>query len=131
MANQSDRIESEPRGASRESGTMGDHDMSDFAQYPFQALQEVGRAGAGISEEIGSNSRNAFQVDGLTVDQDRISAALDHFRDAWEASLKKLGENIGGLGEISTQIGTMSAEFDGALAQALSPGGHAGASAAR
>ncbi len=105
--------------------------MSDFVQYPFQALQDVGRAVAGISERIASGSTNAFEVNGLGADQDRISAALDHFRQEWAASLKKLGENIGGLGDVSTQIGRMSGEFDGALSRALSPGGAAGTGGSR
>ncbi len=100
--------------------------MSDFVQYPFQALQDVGRAVAGISERIASGSTNAFEIGGLDFDQARIGAALDHFRSEWEASLQKLGENIGGFGAISTQLGAISASFDRELATSLNPGGQGG-----
>lgn len=102
--------------------------MTDFAQYPFQALQAVGSSLTTISEQISSQSKNAFEVLGLTPDQSRIDEALGHFRSEWEASLKKLGENIGGFGDTSTQIGTMSGQFDAELATALQPGGAPGAS---
>lgn len=96
--------------------------MTDFAQYPYQALQTVGSSLTTISEQISTQSKNAFEVLGFTPDQSRINDALGHFRSEWEASLKKLGENIGGFGETSTQIGTMSAEFDAQLATSLRPG---------
>ena len=96
--------------------------MSDFAQYPYETLQAVGSRLAMISDQISSKSRNAFEVDGMTPDQDRIGSALSSFRTEWEASLKKLGENIGGFGETSTQIGAMSGEFDAELARAMDPG---------
>ena len=96
--------------------------MSDFAQYPYEALQAVGSQLSNISEQISSKSRNAFEVAGFTPDQARINEAVSHFRSEWEASLRKLGENIGGFGDISTQIGTMSGQFDAALAKSLRPG---------
>ena len=96
--------------------------MSDYAQYPFQALETVGRDLADIRDRIGSKSTNAFEVHGLAADQARIGAALEHFRTEWEASVKKLAENIGGFGDLSAQIGAMSAQFDDELARSLSPG---------
>ncbi len=99
--------------------------MSEYAQYPYEALQSVGSNLGNISDQIGSKSKNAFEILGLTSDQDRINSALGHFRSEWEASVKKLGENIGGFGQTSTQIGTLAAETDTGLAQAMSPGGGA------
>lgn len=101
--------------------------MSDFAQYPYQALQAVGSNLTTISDQIGSKSKNAFEILGFTSDQDRINGALGHFRSEWEASVKKLGDNISGFGETSTQIGTMSAQFDEQLASSMNPGGAGGA----
>ena len=97
--------------------------MTDYAQYPYEALQAVGSNLTTISEQISSQSKNAFEVLGFTADQSRINDALGHFRSEWEASLNKLGENIGGFGDTSTQIGTMSGEFDAQLASSMNPGG--------
>ena len=97
--------------------------MSDYAQYPFQALETVGRELADIRDRIGSKSTTAFEVQGLAADQTQISAALDHFRSEWAPSVQKVAENIGGFGDLSTQIGAMSAQFDKELARSLSPGG--------
>ncbi len=102
--------------------------MTDFAQYPYEALQAVGSSLATISEQISTKSKNAFEVVGFTPDQSRIDEALGHFRSEWETSLTKLGENIGGFGDVSTQIGTMSGQFDATLATAMNPGGASGAS---
>lgn len=99
--------------------------MSDYAQYPYEALKSVGSNLANISDQIGSKSKNAFEISGLTSDQDRINSALGHFRSEWEASVKKLGDNIGGLGQTSTQIGTLAAATDTGLARAMNPGGGA------
>lgn len=100
--------------------------MTDFAQYPYAALQAVGTSLGTISEQIGSKSKNAFEVEGFTSDQSRINDALGDFRSEWEASVKKLGDNIGGFGETSTQIGTIAAQTDVELAKAMSPGGSGG-----
>ena len=100
--------------------------MSDYAQYPFQALETVGRDLADIRDRIGSKSTNAFEVHGLAADQARIGAALDHFRSEWAASVKKLAENIGGFGDLSVQIGAMSEQFDDDLARAMRPGARGG-----
>lgn len=97
--------------------------MSDFAQYPFEELQAVGRSLTAIAEQISGQSKLAFEVEGLTADQARIAEALGHFRSEWQASLNKLGENIGSFGDMSTQIGTMSGQFDAELATMLRPGG--------
>lgn len=97
--------------------------MTDFAQYPYEALQAVGSSLTTISEQISTQSKNAFEVLGFTPDQSRIDEALGHFRSEWEASLTKLGENIGGFGDTSTQIGTVSGQFDAALAASMKPGG--------
>lgn len=96
--------------------------MTDFAQYPYEALQAVGTGLTTISEQISTSSRNAFEVVGFTPDQSRIDEALGHFRTEWEASLNKLGENIGGFGDTSTQIGTMIGQFDATLAASMKPG---------
>lgn len=97
--------------------------MSDFAQYPFLTLQAVGSNLGEIAEQIGSGCRDAFEVSGLAADQARISAALDGFRSEWEASMTRLGDNIGGFGDTSTQIGGLSGQFDTELARSLSPDG--------
>jgi len=105
--------------------------MSEYAQYPYEALQAVDGNLAGISEQLGSKSKGAFEIIGFTQDQDRINSALGDFRSEWEQSVKKLGENIGGLGDISTQIGTMVAQFDAELAKSMNPGGARGSARAR
>ena len=97
-----------------------------FAQYPYAALQAVGTNLGGISEQIGSKSKGAFEILGFTEDQSRINDALGHFRSEWEASVKKLGENIGGFGDLSTQIGIIAAQTDEELARAMRPGGSGG-----
>jgi hypothetical protein len=105
------------------SGRRMDECMSDYAQYPFQALATVGRDLVEIRDRIGSEAKNAFEVHGLAADQARISSSLDHFRSEWAASVQKLAENVGGFGDLSVQIGATSAQFDDDLARSLSPGG--------
>jgi hypothetical protein len=96
--------------------------VTDFARYPYEVLQAVGSSLTTISEQISAKTRSAFEVLGFTPDQSRIDEALGHFRREWEASLNKLGENIGGFGDTSTQIGAMSGQFDAALAASMKPG---------
>jgi hypothetical protein len=122
--------ESSPRGTVKRA-IRGRKWMSDFAQYPYEALQAVGGNLTDISEQIGSKSRNAFEIIGFTSDQDRINSALDHFRSEWEASVKKLGDNIGGFGDTSTQIGTMAGQTDAELAEAMSQGRSGGSAGQR
>ncbi len=98
-------------------------DVTEFVQYPYEALQAVGSSLSSISDQVSTESRNAFEVTGFTPDQDRINGALDHFRSEWQASLVKLGENISGFGELSASIGSMSGQFDNQLASSMSPGG--------
>jgi len=100
--------------------------MSEFAQYPYQALQAVGSNLTGISDQLGSKAKDAFQIAGFTQDQDRINQALGDFQSEWEQSVNKLGENIGGFGDISNRIGTMAAQFDAELAKSMNPGGRGG-----
>ena len=100
--------------------------MSDFAQYPYEVLEAVGSQLTGISDQVSATSKNAFEIGGLTSDQARISEALDDFRHEWEASLTKLGENIGGFGDTSTQIGTLSGQFDNELGRSMRVGGAGG-----
>jgi hypothetical protein len=105
--------------------------MSDYAQYPYEALQAVGTNLADIADRIGSSSKDAFEIAGFTTDQDRINQALADFRDEWKESVQKLGENIGGFGDISRQIGTMTAEFDAELARSMRPAAGAAPGRAR
>ena len=97
--------------------------MSDFAQYPYELLVGVGTNLQTISDQIGKDSKNAFEIIGFTPDQDRINHALGDYREEWEQSIKKLGDNIGGFGQLSTQIGTMTQQFDAELGKTLRPGG--------
>jgi hypothetical protein len=100
--------------------------MSDFAQYPYEALEAVGSNLSAISEKLGDNTRSAFEIIGLSADQDRIYSALGNFQREWEASVTKLGENIGSFGDTSTQIGVMAGQFDAEVARSMSPGGSRG-----
>ncbi|MTD15257.1 hypothetical protein GIS00_15045 [Nakamurella sp. YIM 132087] len=96
--------------------------MTDYAKYPYATLQSLGSNLTGISETVSSSSKGSYDVSGLSGDQGDISNALGDFRDEWEASVDKLGESIGGYGELTTQIGDMSQGLDQALADAMNPG---------
>lgn len=96
-----------------------------YAHYPYERLQAVGTSLGMISDQVGSRSRGAAEVEGLTADQDRINAALGAFRDEWHESVKKLGESIRQFGILSGQIGAMAGGLDQALAAAMRVGGAA------
>jgi hypothetical protein len=99
--------------------------MTDYAQYPHEVLTALGGNLTTISDTLGSSSKGSYEIIGFTPDQSPINDALGDFKSEWDASVKKLGENIGDFGDLSKQIGQMAAETDQALAQAMSTGGSA------
>ena len=96
------------------------------AQYPHETLTQIGSKLTGIHQTLDSDDKGAKNVDGLSGDQNDINDKIGDFRDEWEASIKKLKENIGTLGTLSGNIGTMVAGFDSDLAKGLKPGGGSG-----
>jgi hypothetical protein len=97
--------------------------MTDYAQYPHEVLIALGGNLTDISDTLGSSSKGSYEIIGFTQDQAPINDALGDFKSEWDASVKKLGENIGDFGDLSKQIGQMAAQTDEALAQAMSTGG--------
>jgi hypothetical protein len=100
--------------------------MTDYAKYPYATLQQVGTKLTGISDTLGQSNKGAHDVDGLSDDQSRIRDAISGFRSEWEESVRKLRDNIGSLGDLSSQIGQMVGQFDAEVAKALRPGGGSG-----
>jgi len=94
-----------------------------YAKYPYATLLSVGGQLGTISEQLDSKDKGASSVDGLSGDQQSIADGIGDFRDEWGESIKKLKENIGNFGELSTQIGTMVASADTELAKAMSTSG--------
>jgi hypothetical protein len=91
---------------------------------PYTALVSIGLELAEISDNLAAGNGAAFDVGGLDDPaQSPIVGAIDDFRDEWQASVRRLGENIGTLGDISQQIGTTFQQFDDQIATALRPAG--------
>jgi hypothetical protein len=101
--------------------------MTDYAQYPTEVLITVGGNLNDISDTLSSSSKGAYEILGFSADQSPINDALGDFKSEWDASVKKLGENIGDFGDLSKQIGQMAADTDQALADAMHPGTTSGA----
>ena len=99
--------------------------MTAYAQYPVDELQTVGGNLKTIADKLNSSSRGADDVDGLAGDQSRIQDAVHGFRSEWKASVDKLKENIGTIGDVSQQIGQLAGSTDDQLAKAMSPGSQA------
>jgi hypothetical protein len=102
--------------------------MTPYAKYPYATLQSVGGKLTTISDSLSQSNKGASDVNGLSDDQHRIHDAINDYRDEWEQSVRKLGENIGNLGDLSTQVGQMVGQFDDAVAKAIKPGGDGGGS---
>lgn len=94
---------------------------------PYTDLVTVGTELKTVSDALSGDSRAAYDVDGLTdPDQNPIKDAISGFRDEWEASVKKLAENIGTFGVLSGQIGSTVGTFDQQTADAFKGGGGGG-----
>lgn len=96
--------------------------MTAYAKYPYATLLSVGGKLGTISDQLDTKDKGASDVNGLSGDQQSISDGIGDFRDEWGESIRKLKENIGGFGELSTQIGTMVGDADHELAKAMRPG---------
>lgn len=93
-----------------------------YAKYPHEVLTQIGTKLTGIQQALDSDDKGAKDVDGLSGDQSDINSHIGDFRDEWDASVKKLKENIGKLGDLSKSIGTMVSGFDQDVAKSLKPG---------
>jgi hypothetical protein len=96
--------------------------MTAYAKYPYATLLSVGKQLTTISDQLDSHDKGASTVHGLSDDQQAIADGIGDFRDEWGESIKKLQENIGTFGELSTQIGTMVGDADAELGKAMRPG---------
>lgn len=92
-----------------------------YAKYPFATLTGIGTKLTGIHQTLDSDDKGAKNVGGLSDDQGEINSKIGDFRDEWDASIKKLQENIGNLGSLSTGIGDMVEQFDTDISSALKP----------
>lgn len=92
-----------------------------YAKYPFATLTAIGTKLTGIHQTLDSDDKGAKNVGGLSDDQSEINGKIGDFRGEWDASIKKLQENIGHLGSLSTGIGTTVEQFDTDISTALKP----------
>ncbi len=90
--------------------------------YPYTKLVQIGGDLTDISQKLAADDGAAYDVAGLDDPaQHPIKDAIGDFREEWEASVRKLGKNIGSSGELSTQIGTTVGAFDQQVADGLRP----------
>lgn len=99
-----------------------------YAKYPFATLTSIGSKLTGVHDDLSKGDKGAKDVAGLSDDQSDINSHIGDFRGEWDASVKKLQENIGNFGSLSTGIGSMVEQFDGDVAKALKPQGGSGQS---
>jgi hypothetical protein len=92
-----------------------------YAKYPYATLTSIGQKLTGVHENLSQGDKGAKDVNGLSDDQAEINSRIGDFRGEWDASVKKLQENIGHFGSLSTGIGQMVEQFDTDVAQALKP----------
>lgn len=88
------------------------------AQYPYQTLQSVGSKLTGIQQNI-KDGKGVHVVNGLGADQGDISSSLGDFKDEWDQSARKIVENIGDSGKVTTQVAGMAQQTDDGLAKGL------------
>ncbi|NNG36307.1 hypothetical protein [Nakamurella aerolata] len=88
------------------------------AQYPYQTLQSVGTKLTGIQQNI-QKGKSAYNVNGLGSDQGDIVSTLGDFAGEWEQSARKIIENIGDSGKVTTQVAGMAQQTDDGLAKGL------------
>jgi hypothetical protein len=93
-----------------------------YAKYPHATLKSIGTKLTGVHSTLSEGDKGAKDVGGLTDDQSDINHHIGDFRGEWDASVKKLQENIGTFGTLSTNIGTMVEGFDADVAKAIKPG---------
>jgi hypothetical protein len=95
-----------------------------YVQFPYATLVSLGSNLQNISTKLAEKEHGASNCDGLgSDDQHRIQDAIDHFRDEWKTSLRKLNEDINNWGGLSKAIGDMVSQFDAEAAKALAPPG--------
>jgi hypothetical protein len=95
-----------------------------YVQYPYATLESLGTNLQNVSTRLTEKEHGASGCDGLGGgDQHRIQDAIDHFRDEWKTSFRKLNEDIDNWGGLSKAIGDMVSQFDAQVAQALAPPG--------
>lgn len=92
-----------------------------YAKYPYATLKAIGSKLTGVHTTLSQGDKGAKDVGGLSDDQSDINHHIGDFRGEWDASVKKLQENIGGFGNLSTSIGGMVESFDAEIAKALRP----------
>jgi hypothetical protein len=92
-----------------------------YAKYPYATLKSIGTKLTGVHNTLSQGDKGAKDVNGLSDDQSDINSHIGDFRGEWDASVKKLQENIGGFGTLSTNIGGMVEGFDADIAKALKP----------
>jgi hypothetical protein len=95
-----------------------------YVQFPYDTLSQLGADLVKVSEQLGQNHHGAADCNGLSGEgQHKIQNAIEHFRDEWKTSFRKLNEDIENWGGLSKAIGDMVSQFDVQVAEALSPKG--------
>lgn len=95
--------------------------MSSYAKIPYATLTSIGGTLTGVHDTLDSGDKGAHEVDGLSGDQSDINSAIGDFRGEWDASVKRIKENIGGLGGLSKDIGAGVGGFDADVAKSMTP----------
>lgn len=94
--------------------------QSDYARIPIAELYTIGRTLTGVKTELDgvegalTNLRGVDDVHGL-----KVQNAVDSFFTEWKTSRRTLLENVGGLGDVSTQIAETTDQFDTEVASSL------------
>lgn len=114
---------------------------SDNVQIPIAHLHTVGRNLNSVKSDLEGVESAVIHLLGVDdVHGSRVASAVGGFFGEWKTSRRTLMDNIGTLGDVSTQIAEVTETFDSEVASALGEfaaklsgggsGGGAGAGAA-
>lgn len=93
---------------------------SDNVQIPIAHLHTVGRNLNSVKSDLEGVESAVIHLLGVDdVHGSKIASAVSGFFSEWKTSRKTLMDNIGTLGDVSTQIAEVTEAFDNEIASAL------------
>ncbi len=93
---------------------------SDNVQIPKAQLHSIGTNLNSVKSDMEGVENAIIHLGGVdSVHGSKIQASVASFFEEWKTSRRTLMDNIGGLGDVSTQIAEVTEEFDSEVASGL------------
>lgn len=88
--------------------------MGSRIEVPFAEMKALGKALTDIQAMLKKQDENGRVINGLDTrhGEEHVKVAEKGFVEAWETSIGKLLEAIGGTGELATSIGENAEKID-------------------